>query len=109
MLTTSVAVQAHSPINTSSIGPGALFRWRSESITMACPLLALPTKRSSSLQVTCASTIGALPRENSIIRRRRVASLAQRRLNQVQRIFDVVNESESFFAGKTDIIATSFF
>src|SRR6476469_3515622 len=49
MLTTSVAVQAHSPISTISIGPAAVFRWRSESITMAWPLLALATNRSPSV------------------------------------------------------------
>jgi hypothetical protein len=38
------------------MGPAAVFRWRSESITMAWPLLALATNRSPSVQVTCAST-----------------------------------------------------
>src|SRR5882762_7224422 len=37
MLTMSVAVQAPRAINTSSIGPGAVFEWRSESMLMACP------------------------------------------------------------------------
>src|SRR4029077_20386807 len=60
MLTTSVAVQAHRPIRTISMGPAAVLRWRSESITMAWPLLALATKRSPSVQVTCASTFMAL-------------------------------------------------
>src|SRR5216684_1989018 len=37
MVTTSVAVQAPSASSTSSIGPGALFDVRSESIVIACP------------------------------------------------------------------------
>src|SRR5579864_1693546 len=56
MLTTSVAVHAHKPIRTISIGPAAVLRWRSESITMAWPLLAWATNRSPSVHVTCAST-----------------------------------------------------
>src|SRR6266700_2407621 len=56
MLTTSVAVQAQRPTNTNSIGPAAELRTRSESTTMACPLLALATKRSPSIQLILAST-----------------------------------------------------
>src|SRR6266850_636788 len=37
MLTTSVAVQAPKAISTSSIGPGAVFEWRSESKFIAWP------------------------------------------------------------------------
>jgi len=37
MLTMSVAVQAPRATSTSSIGPGAVFEWRSESTLMACP------------------------------------------------------------------------
>src|SRR5882724_10777650 len=37
MMTMSVAVQAPSASNTSSMGPGALFDARSESTVMACP------------------------------------------------------------------------
>src|SRR5690348_377832 len=59
MLTTSVAVQPHRPIRTISMGPEAVFPRRSESITTACPLLALATKRSPSIQFTLASTIKA--------------------------------------------------
>src|SRR5215469_5280035 len=58
--TTSVAVQAHRPINTSSIGPGAVLLSRLESITIAWPLEALPTKRSPSVQFTEAVTVLAI-------------------------------------------------
>src|SRR5213080_3061265 len=37
IMTTSVAVQAPSANNTSSIGPGALFELRSESTVITCP------------------------------------------------------------------------
>src|SRR6185437_14224330 len=67
MLTTSVAVQAHRPIRTISMGPAAVLRWRSESITIAWPLLALATKRSPSVHVTCASTFMACLQLNAKI------------------------------------------
>src|SRR6267142_4971939 len=57
MVTTSVAVHEHSPISTSSMGPGAVLRCRSASTTIACPLLAATTNLSPSVHCSFASTI----------------------------------------------------
>src|SRR5216684_2784796 len=57
MVTTSVAVQEHSPISTSSMGPGAVLRCRSASTTIACPLLAATMNLSPSVHCNLASTI----------------------------------------------------
>src|SRR5579872_5799560 len=53
MLTTSVAVQPHSPISTSSMGLGAVLSLAASSTT-AWPLLACPRKRSLSVHLAKA-------------------------------------------------------
>src|SRR5690242_14181350 len=54
MLTTSVAVHAPRAINTSSIGPGALFETRSESIVTAWPEGLVARNFSSPIHFTDA-------------------------------------------------------
>src|SRR5216684_5248257 len=54
MLTMSVAVQAPRAISTSSIGPGPVFEWRSESMLMACPEGLVATNFSSPIHFTDA-------------------------------------------------------
>src|SRR5689334_12181343 len=62
IITTSVAVHAPSAIRRSSIGPGASFVWRSESMAMACPEGLVATNLCSPIHFTLAVCMG-LPRK----------------------------------------------
>src|SRR5512146_520390 len=66
ILTISDAVQLHSPISTSSIGLLAVL-CSPASATIACPLDAIPTKRSLSVHCALAVTITLLLNSYSCI------------------------------------------
>src|SRR5277367_661879 len=72
MLTTSVAVHAPRAIKTSSIGPGALFDVRSESIVMVCPEGLVATNFSSPIHWMDAVSI--LPPEDAALARDEIAA-----------------------------------
>src|ERR1700694_826503 len=75
-MTTSVAVQAPSAMSTSSIGPGALFDVRSESMVIVCPEGLVATNFCSPIHFTDAVCMGPpWPKDNRRMKPKRAAGI----------------------------------